>query len=355
MTLGLFAGALPVYGLPGLAVALAGVWFGLDVLLVWAASLADMPILFAAIRAAEARTGAAFGAPDWVGALPVGLALGLAGGCVSYVAARVFVREVRRAPYRLPESAPPWVAAVERAATRYGRPDSSRPWERAQFHRVRGKLLADPVTRILAALEGEAPLALGSLLDVGAGRGQLGVFLLELGRAASVRGIDWDRHKVEDAERAARPRPRAQGLDAIFAVADARVALLEPADTVLLIDLLHYFRPEEQDFLLDRAAAAVRPGGRILVREADPERGLRSWATRVEEGVFTLLRVHRGERVRFRAAVEIVQRLEGSGLTCETLNAWGGTPFSNVLIVGRRPLQPAPAPGPADLVQTAAT
>ena len=56
-------------------------------------------------------------------------------------------------------------------------------------------------------------------------------------------------------------------------------AAIPPADTVLLVDVLHYVSIEEQDAILDRAAAAVRPGGRLLVREADTERGLRSLAT----------------------------------------------------------------------------
>ena len=105
---------------------------------------------------------------------------------------------------------------------------------------------------------------------------------------------------------------------------------------MLLIDLLHYFRVEEQDAILRRAAAAVRPGGRLLVREADTERGLRSSITLLEERVFTALRFNRGERVRFRPAREIAALLEQLGFSCEMRPAWGKTPFSNVLIVGSR-------------------
>jgi hypothetical protein len=52
--------------------------------------------------------------------------------------------------------------------------------------------------------------------------------------------------------------------------------------------------------------------------------------------VFTALRFNRGARVRFRAAREIVGRLEEAGLKCEVRPAWGRTPFANVLVVGRR-------------------
>ena len=80
----------------------------------------------------------------------------------------------------------------------------------------------------------------------------------------------------------------------------------------------------------------MRAGGRILVREADTEQGVRSAITWLDERVFTALRFNRGERVRLRAAREIVGRLEEAGLRCEVVPAWGRTPFSNVLVVGRR-------------------
>jgi SAM-dependent methyltransferase len=217
------------------------------------------------------------------------------------------------------------VAAVERVAARYASADSPRAAERALFHWVRTKLLGDPVAKLVAEL------ASGSLLDVGTGRGQLPLLLLLLGRVSRVRGVDWDARKIAAAARAA------EGLDASFARGDARTAPLEPSDTVLLIDLLHYFTVEEQDAILDRAAAAVRPGGRILVREADADAGWRSVTTLWEERLFTLLRVNRGERLRFRPARELAARIEAAGLACEIRPASAGTPFSNVLVVGRRP------------------
>jgi hypothetical protein len=88
---------------------------------------------------------------------------------------------------------------------------------------------------------------------------------------------------------------------------------------------------------LRRAAAAVRPGGRILVREADTEQGWRSAVTRVEEAIFTTLRFNRGERVRFRPASEIAGILRELGFSCRVVPAWGKTPFSNVLVVGKKP------------------
>jgi hypothetical protein len=74
----------------------------------------------------------------------------------------------------------------------------------------------------------------------------------------------------------------------------------------------------------------------LLIREADTERGWRSYVTLLEEKVFTALRFNRGPRVRFRAVRLIVERLEQRGFDVTILPAWSGTPFSNVLVVAER-------------------
>jgi SAM-dependent methyltransferase len=257
-----------------------------------------------------------------VTALAAGVSLGV------FAVRALLPRPSPRRAYALPADAPPWVLAVERVATRYGAPASARPTDRVRFHWVRTKLLGDPATELVAGF------AFGSLLDVGAGRGQLSLLLLSLGRVSSVHGIDWDSRKVAAAARAA------EGLDAAFVRGDARTAPFPPADTVLVVDVLHYFTPEEQDAILERAAAAVRPGGLLIVRDADAEAGWRSAVTLWQERIGTLLRLNLGERIRLRPARELASRVEAAGLRCEQRPAWGRTPFSNVVFVGRRPPQP---------------
>jgi SAM-dependent methyltransferase len=231
------------------------------------------------------------------------------------------------------------VKAVERVASHYAPSGEGTPAQKTRFHYVRIKLLGDAVARLIADIEGDKSGVLGEVLDIGTGAGQLPILLLELGRATKVRGFDWDEVKVESARKAGAEAREPGGGErrAEFFQGDAREAALGEADTVMLIDLLHYFRIEEQDAILKRAAAAVRPGGRILVREADTEQGWRSGVTLLEERVFTTLRFNRGERVRFRPAREVIAILEGLGFSCRKVPAWGKTPFSNVLIVGSRP------------------
>lgn len=189
------------------------------------------------------------------------------------------------------------------------------------------KLRWDPVYRQLAE---RGPYS-GSLVDLGCGRGQAAILLAELHPELAIAGYDWDRGKLDQARRAAR------GLSAIdFHAADVRHLELPEADTYLLIDLLHYGAPPEQDVLLMQTASALRPGGRLFVRDLDADGGWRSLATRGQERLARLLGLHRGATLAWRPAAELVSILERAGLAVTRMPSWGRTPFSNVLIEARR-------------------
>jgi SAM-dependent methyltransferase len=365
VAIGLFVGSQPIFGCHTPIVLALCLWLRLDAAIAWVASNISNPFFAPFLLTAEVQVGAyvlhgepvvftaemaretgfsGFAGYAFLGAPFVGLALAATGALLvfGFVAARRRLAPARvgkRKPYRLPEDAPEWWHAAERVAWRYAPSYETEPAERARFHYVRVKLVGDPVSKLVANVEGEDPGVLGEVFDLGTGRGQLPILLLELGRASSARGVDWDEGKIAEANRAARQAGEREALPAAFEVGDATDAAVEPADTVLLIDLLHYLTLAEQDDVLTRAAAAVRPGGRVVVREADTERGWRSFMTWAEELVFTAVRFNRGARVRFRPAREIVAALQSAGLACDVLPAWGKTPFSNVLVVGRRPVE----------------
>ena len=105
------------------------------------------------------------------------------------------------------------------------------------------------------------------------------------------------------------------------------------ADTVLLIDILHYLTVSEQDALLVRAARAARR--QVIVRDVDPDRGATSVLTQSWEWVTTTLGYNRGARVAPRSFAEITTVLEAEGLTVtrELCSAKG---MSNVLLLARR-------------------
>jgi len=220
--------------------------------------------------------------------------------------------------------------AIGRVAARYA------GGRRAAYGYVRGKLASDPVAARVATI---GPL--GEVVDVGCGRGQLAVLLVEAGCATRVRGVDWDADKIDDATKAAKDAKRAPALaNMSFEVGDARVAEIGPCDTVLFVDVLHYMTDAEQDAALTRAAHAAR--ARVIVREIDPDRGWRSAVTQAQEWVTTGLGYNRGARARANArSIEaIAATLRASGFAVNAEPCWGATPFANVLIVGERERTP---------------
>ncbi|AKT37101.1 DUF2062 domain-containing protein [Chondromyces crocatus] len=366
VAIGLFIGSQPIFGCHTPLVLLLCFWWRLDAAIAWVAANISNPFFAPALLTAEVQVGAflkngeilrldeavshedawaQFAGYMFLGAPAVGLGLAILGASITWSVVslrRRFVTSAARgpSPYRLPDDAPVWFKAVERIASRYCPERGYSAAQRARFHYTRIKLVSDPVAKLVADIAGEQPGALGEVLDIGTGAGQLPLLLLDLGRATRVRGFDWDEAKIADAQRAA------AGLPAEMWRADAREAELGMADTVLLIDLLHYFRVDEQDRILQRAAAAVRAGGRLIVREADPSRRLRSVMTAIEEAIFTVLRWNRGERIRFRHPKEYVEQLEALGFQCDVRAAWGKTPFSNVLILATRPAEEVGAQHP---------
>jgi SAM-dependent methyltransferase len=211
---------------------------------------------------------------------------------------------------------------IDRTAARF----SGAVKRRSTYHYVVSKLRRDPATRAIADL---APL--GDVLDLGCGRGHLAIYLLERGAATRVRAVDWDEQKVALARRAG------DGLDASFDTLDVRTADVEPADTVLLIDVLHYVDAQAQDEILARAADFVRPGGRLVIRDATAGEGWRSLLTLFVEWISVLVRFNVGERVALRhVAREVVPMLEAKDMSCTVSPCWSGTPFANVLLVAQR-------------------
>ncbi len=192
---------------------------------------------------------------------------------------------------------------------------------------IAGKLRGDPIHRDVLALAKRE--AFGNVLDVGGGRGQLGIALLEAGLARSVLALDRSEAHLAQARRAGAGLAFAAGVQDF-----ARFQQLPAADTVLLIDVLYQLDPATQDALLAAVAGAARRI--VLIRALDPARGLRSALTLGYEHVARFTAPHSGPRVRAMPLSRIVAGLHDAGFTVAVAPCWRGTPFANVLLTARR-------------------
>jgi len=323
--LGLFIGCLPLYGLHFPLCAAVCVPFGLDLVLAYLAAQISNPWFAPVLVAVEARVGSVLlgRAPLAVaelelgrfgdvferalaGSLVVGAALAVSGGLFTFWIARRGGEDAERS------------ASFERTLARYRSAPRGDRWY------VDLKLRSDPVVAELAGAGN-----LGRLIDAGAGRGQIGLFLRDAGLVSELSGFDTDARKVAVARAAAAAGER-------FEVADLKSfeAAAASADSVLLIDVLHYLSPAEQDAALERVRRWLAPGGRVFVREVARRPGPFSWFTRLLERLATALGYNRASgALGFRPVRELVLRLEQLGFCCRLRDASAGTPFDNTLIV----------------------
>lgn len=211
-------------------------------------------------------------------------------------------------------------AIFERVARRY------QACGRFAHHYVAAKLRCDPVHREILMLA--ANEAFGDVVDLGCGRGQLGVLLLEAGLAQSITALDCHSGHMRQARRAA------TGLAFTAIVQDLAQRLDVPdATTILLIDVLYQLEPTVQKALLQAALRATRE--RIIIRALDPDRGLRSGLSIWAEKLARKVSPHSGQYVAVRPISSIVQTLNEAGFAASVVPCWQGTPFANVLIIGR--------------------
>lgn len=190
---------------------------------------------------------------------------------------------------------------------------------------VRGKLRADPVVPVLLSRQG-----LGHVLDLGCGRGQLALMLLQAGVANRATGIDIDAAKIAAGNAAARNLP------ARFVAADLATAEIPACDTVLIIDVLLQMPVAAQDALLARIVAAVPR--RVIIRAFDPEAGWRATFGFAMERIRRLLGGDLGlaGALAPRPLRDLAAPFEATGYSVTVTPCWAGTPLPNVLLVAER-------------------
>jgi uncharacterized protein (DUF2062 family) len=346
--LGLAVGFSPFVGLHlGMCIAL-GWLFGLNRLKLYLAANLVNPLIMPGVLFVEVQLGSwlrrgetyalsmdAFTSMDpWHFGLDLllgGMVLSIAGGLVA--GALTYAALGRR--HRDPEFTRLTAAAADRYLG-----TSLTAWEFA-----RAKLRADPVYRAVLA-NGWLP-ASGVLVDVGCGPGLLLALLAQAGEDAHDGRwppVGWPAapaglrlHGIEVRPRAADLARYALGDAAVIQTADAREATLpEAIDLAAIFDVLHLIDRPSQRPVVARIAAAMPPGGILLVREADAGAGWRFRLVRLGNRITALCRGRWRPRFAFRTAAEWQAELADLGFDVSVAPMGEGTPFANVLLVGRR-------------------
>jgi SAM-dependent methyltransferase len=227
-----------------------------------------------------------------------------------------------------------WSALIDAASDPYRHTDHF-AWRFA-----RGKLMLDPVFRHMLSQGLIAPRA--RVLDIGCGQGLLASLLsactalAQQGRWPSTWAAAPAAARVTGIELMARDVDRARtslGGTAEFVCGDMRHTPFPEADTVVILDVLHYITVPEQNEVLARVHRALPAGGRLLLRigDASAKRGFR-----VSQWVDALVTKVRGHRVlpQFcRTLPEWMSFLESLGFEVHSQPMSQGTPFANVLLV----------------------
>lgn len=165
------------------------------------------------------------------------------------------------------------------------------------------------------------------IVDLGSGPGLLALNLHEMGEGRSVLAVERDPRKIAVARRAAADAP------VKFTEADVLEWEIPACDAVCLVDLLHYFSPSQQTHLIERCAAALRPGGRLFIREMDAAHGLGA-ISKFSERIALKTGFTRADRVAPLTAAEYRTALESAGLTVTVEPLSGPLHPGNVLIEG---------------------
>jgi 2-polyprenyl-3-methyl-5-hydroxy-6-metoxy-1,4-benzoquinol methylase len=196
---------------------------------------------------------------------------------------------------------------------------------------VRGRLASAPLAELADRAEGSV------LLDVGCGHGVL-VALLAVGfPARRVLGIDPDERKIEWARASVGRAPNVE----LRACTVETLAEEHPEsfDTVLVADVLYLLDPLAWQPFLRSVRTLLRPGGRLVLKEAEDDGSWRVRKALLQEQLMVRLlgRTHSSGAVQFASRPVLVAALREAGFEVEEVVPLArGYSTPHLLLVARR-------------------
>jgi 1-acyl-sn-glycerol-3-phosphate acyltransferase len=122
----------------------------------------------------------------------------------------------------------------------------------------------------------------GKILDVGCGYGFMAYMLKYLSPQREIYGIDYDESKTDLAQH---NYTRPPGLE--FAHADITTFAFTKYDGIVIADVLHYLRPEEQKQTIIHCFDSLNPGGIMMIRDGNKDLVKRHKGTKLTEFLST--------------------------------------------------------------------
>lgn len=211
------------------------------------------------------------------------------------------------------------------------------------WHFARGKLSGDPVFKEILQRGLIAPNT--HVIDIGCGQGLLSAWLLAADTAATnknwpldwaappkgvtVNGIELMPNDVERAKKALKAFPDRF----TFETGDMCNTAFDKAQTVVILDVLHYVPYAAQEDVLLRVREALSPKGLLILRIGDANAGLGFKISNWVDNLVFLCRGHKTSRLYCRPLSDWLALLNKIGFHVESKPMSKGTPFSNVLLL----------------------
>ncbi len=169
------------------------------------------------------------------------------------------------------------------------------------------------------------------VIDIGCGYGLISYLLCFTSDRRNILGIDYDKDKIDIANNCISKNNRIS-----FIEADAVDFDYPGADVFLMNDVLHYISRENREKLFKRCVDKLRPGGMMIIRDADKDLQKRHLGTRYTEFFSTRFGYNKanGGKLYFFSGRDIKEMAARNGMQFEVIDNTRLT--SNLLYILRK-------------------